>query len=392
MGKNHFVAADIGTSETRISADGALTLRIPNNCVFLEGPTDAAFSAGKGTLGALEAVIEGLGDKTITVLFGEMAARHSTTNLRPSPLEAKYKQEINLVSLIVGAALARLEKGNAPAELYLALPPVEVGKARTALKDSLGGEYRVEFPKLGRAARVKFTDIFCYEESRMAGVAFMSQLDEQYKEGTVLSVDIGAGTTDLALFVNGVFYERSAKTYKVGGNTAREFLIDDIASEYDCELPVSDAEKVIQTGQLKLGNTTTSVVENVNEAKRQFSNSLVESIQQYFRAVGVPIQTVNAFVVSGGGAMSSDVAGARSAVSYVVDALKQICPGVDTIEYQGDSRMANLEGLCITAKQTEEEVVAPIIPITVQATKKEKETAATPAEKGSVEPAEAVEA
>jgi cell division ATPase FtsA len=62
----------------------------------------------------------------------------------------------------------------------------------------------------------------------MAGKAFMNQLPEVYKQGTVLSVDIGAGTTGLALFFNGIFYERSAKTYKIGGNTAREFLIDDI--------------------------------------------------------------------------------------------------------------------------------------------------------------------
>ena len=50
----------------------------------------------------------------------------------------------------------------------------------------------------------------------MAGEAFMNQLPEEYKQGTVLSVDIGAGTTDLALFIiNGIFYERSAKTIRL---------------------------------------------------------------------------------------------------------------------------------------------------------------------------------
>jgi len=379
MGKNHFVAGDIGTSETRISADGTITLRIPNNCVFLSGPTLASFEGGKDTLTSIEAVIEGLEDKPITVLFGEMASRYSANNLRPSPLEAKYKQHINMVSIIVGTALARLEKGNTPADLYLALPPVEVNKAREALKASLGGEYRVEFPKLNRAARVKFNEINVYEESRMAGVAFMAQISEEYRSGTVLSVDIGAGTTDLALFIDGVFHERSAKTYKVGGNIAREFLIDDIAVEYDCELPIADAEVVISTGLLKLGNTKQKVVSNVNDAKRQFANLLVESIQQYFRAVGVPIQTVNAFLLSGGGSLTGSCDGSRSVASYVVDALKAVCPGIDTIEYKGDARMANLEGLCITAKQGDEPV--PITPVAVSI-KKDKDT--TPAEAGAV--------
>lgn len=367
MAKNHFVAGDIGTSETRICADGNITLRIPNNCVFLEGPTLASFEAGKDNLTSIEAVIEGLEDKPITVLYGEMAARYSANNLRPSPLEAKYKQHINMVSLIVGTALARLEKANTPSDLYLALPPIEVAKARKVLKSSIGGEYRVEFPKLNRAARVKFSEIYCFEESRMAGEAFMEQLAPEYKEGTVLSVDIGAGTTDLALFINGVFHERSAKTYKVGGNTAREFLIDDIAVEYDCELPVADAETVIETGLLKLGNTKASVVTNVNEAKSQFADTLLENITQYFRAVGVPIQTVNAFIVSGGGALAGGGEGARSVVSYVVDALKVICPGIDTIEYKGDARMANIDGLCLTARKADETVtpvakkVAPVV-------------------------------
>lgn len=376
MAKNHFVAVDIGTSETRICADGVVTLRIPNNCVFLPEPTPAAFSGGKDLLTSIEAVIEGLDEKPVTVLYGEMARRYPAQNLRPSPLEAKYKQYINKVSIIVGTALARVEKANTPADLYIALPPIEVGKAREFLKESLKGEYRVIFPKLDRAARVVFNDIYCYEESRMAGEAFMAQLPEEYRNGTVLSVDIGAGTTDLALFVNGVFQERSSKTYKVGGNTAREFLIDDIMAEHDYELPVVEAEEVIATGLLKLGNAKVPVVDSINYAKSRFAKTLVESIQQYFRAVEVPIQTVNAFLLSGGGSLTGNGEGARSVASYVVDALKAVCKGTDTVEYAGDARMANLDGLCIQARRNNEEAV----PYTPASSKKKDKT---PAEAGA---------
>ncbi|GHU92631.1 hypothetical protein FACS1894208_00110 [Clostridia bacterium] len=348
--KVHFIVADLGTSETRIKADGGESLRVPNNIVFLDEPTSASFPAGEGLLGSLEARIEGLEDAPVTVLLGEMAARYSAAQLRPSPLEAKYKQRVNLVSLIVGAALARIEKGNTPADLYLALPPVEVSKARETLPAVLGGEYRVEFPKLGRAARVKFDHVYCFEESRAAGLAFMEQLGDEYRNGTVLSVDIGAGTTDLALFTGGVFYERSARTYKVGGNTAREYLIEEVAAEYDFELTASDADEVVASGLLKLGNTKISVVSLVNGAKQRFAASLVEQLHQYFRAVAVPVQSVNALLVSGGGSLSSGGSESRSVASYVVDALKNVCPGVDTVEYDKDARLANLDGLCEIAK------------------------------------------
>lgn len=364
MGKN-FIAADIGTSETRISVDGALVLRIPNNCVFITEPTPESFPAGEGLLGSLEAVIEGLEENPVAVLFGEMASRYSANNQRPTPLEAKHKQYINIVSIIIGAALGKLERNHnnsTPVDLHIALPPVEVSKARRVLESSLGGEYRVEFPKLKRAARVKFDNIYCYEESRMAGEAFMDQLPEAYKQGTVLSVDIGAGTTDLALFINGIFYERSAKTYKIGGNTAREFLIDDITAEYDYELPIGEAEEVISTGLLRLGNIKVSVVENVNAAKAEFAETLVNSIQQYFRAVNVPIQSVNAFLLSGGGSLSSSIEGSRSVASFVVDALKSVCPSIDTVEYKGDARLANLDGLCKMAQSENSE--GPVKPVT----------------------------
>ena len=352
--KKNFVAVDIGTSETRVSVNGVNTLRIPNNFVFLEKPTPATFTAGEGVLGNLEAHIEGLEDEMVYVLLGEMAARYSVTNQHPSPMMAKHKQRINLASIIVGAAVSRFDKGgNKDTELFIALPPIECGRASRSLVEQLVGEYKVTFPKLGRVARVAFTNVHCFEESRMAGVAFMEQLTDEVKQGTVLSVDIGAGTTDLALFQNGQFREYSAKTYKVGGNTAREFLIDLISDEYDFEPKREEADGVIASGVLKMGNSKVSVTHLVNEAKGKFAITLVERIQQYFRDIECPIQTVNAFLVSGGGSMAGGDKKARSTVSFVIDALSKVCPGVNTIAYDGDARLANLNGLCATAKTIE---------------------------------------
>lgn len=350
VGSKEYVVIDIGTSETRVCTESGKALRVPNNCVRLTNATDSTFPGGDSVLDSLEVCIKGYGEEDVHLLYGKMAERYSKTTERPSPLSAKHTQELNHYSIIVGAALARAELGNKASDLYLALPPVEVRKARKKLAGMLGGDYIVELPKLNKSIRVKFTNVYCFEESRMSAEAFMVQLSEDHKSGRVLSVDIGAGTTDLAIYDNGVFLEKSAKSYRIGGNTAREYLIESIASEYDCDLSVSDAEEVMTTGLMKSGNTKVDVVELVNEAKEEFAEELLAKISEYFKAVGIAMQTVNAFLVSGGGALAGTARGMNTTVSYVVSELNKVCAGIDTVEYQGDTRLANLAGLRLQAE------------------------------------------
>jgi len=63
--------------------------------------------------------------------------------------------------------------------------------------------------------------------------------------GNVLSLDIGASTTDLTVIQNGRYLERSGRTYRTGGNVVRDYLITAISKEYDFDLNLSDAEKTV---------------------------------------------------------------------------------------------------------------------------------------------------
>ena len=129
--------------------------RIPNNCVFITEPTPESFPAGEGLLSSLEAVIEGLEENPVTVLFGEMVPDILQTTkdqhrwrLGTSSTSTSYPSSLELHS-------SKIEKNynnSTPVDLHIALPPVEVNKARRVLESSLGGEYRVEFPKLKRAS------------------------------------------------------------------------------------------------------------------------------------------------------------------------------------------------------------------------------------------------
>jgi hypothetical protein len=81
-------------------------------------------------------------------------------------------------------------------------------------------------------------------------------------------------------------------------------------------------------------------------------------MQTYFGKIEVPITTVNAIVVSGGGSMQSQYVNADGEVVktsepmsyYVTQELKKWSKGTVVVEYGGEARFANVKGLFIKAQ------------------------------------------
>ena len=366
-----FVAVDLGASSTRYVSDNGKIAIMPNNMVML--PVDALVDVmpDDGSVdNSLEVVIkkEEASDYFPTkVLIGKMAEKYSSNNDRPSVLSNKHKQKINYVSGIVAAALSRLNSG-VPEDinLYIALPPIEVKTAKEIVAEKFNGKYTVEFPKYmgGLAVKVNVISTTCAEESFLAMMSYFFKMEgtvreeaKQYMSGNVLSLDIGASTSDLAIVKDGRYLDKSGQTYKTGGNVARDYLINSIRGEYGFDLPLSDAETVMSEGRLKLGNTHKEVREIVSQAKRECARGIVQSMQTYFRQVDIPIQTIRAIVVSGGGSMHSQyvdenneiVVTAEPMSSFITEAIKEICEGVDVVNHGENPRMANITGLFIRA-------------------------------------------
>ena len=368
-----FIGIDLGASGTRyITEDGKIGL-LPNNVAFIEdieGRTDLQ-PYDSSVEQALEVTIKKDGDSPLfpaKLLMGTMAERYTSVNERPSVSNHKYKQRINYVSAIVAAAVARL-KYELPAELELkiAVPPVEIRQASKNFKEYLVGNYVVELPKYMGGATVKLNikDVSCYEESFMAMVSYFFNLDGTVREdgkdfltGNVLSLDIGASSTDLSVIKNGRYLDKSGQTYKTGGNVARDFVIDRIREEYGFDLPINDAEKVMAEGRLQMGNGYVDIGNIVAEGKKALASSIVSSMQSYFKKIDMPIQTMRAIVVSGGGSLQSQHIDDDNKIHktsepmsfYVTSELQKICPGVLVNPYGDEARLANIKGLFIRAK------------------------------------------
>lgn len=369
-----FVAIDLGASSSRYCSDNGVISVMPNNMVFLDDMNVSNIRVDQADIESnLEVQIvkheaDGKNYFPANVLIGFMAEKHRNVNERPSVNTHKHTQRINYISAVVACALSKIKNNLGDSiDLYLATPPIEVHDAEIAFKETLVGSYTVTLPKYngGTVVTFRIDDVACNEEAYMACTSFFFNQNgspredtKKYLTGTVLSLDIGASTTDLAITKNGRYLDKSGQTYRIGGNVARDNLTDLVCEKYAIDLPIEDAERTMAEGRLKQGNTFDDVGDLVSIAKADLAKQLTTYMQTYFKRISIPIQTINAIVVSGGGSVQSqyvsdsgEVVKTSEPMSYfVTKELTEWSKGTDVVEYGEEARFANVKGLFIKAK------------------------------------------
>lgn len=368
----NFIGVDIGASGTRVISQTSRIGILPNNSVELGSDEVNKLLPYDGELeNALEVIITKAGESKyfpLHIMYGTMAERYSHINVRPSVQQMKHQQKLSYASLLISAAVSRINFGTPEAiTLYVAVPPVEVDKAEEAFKEELIGDFDVTFPKYngGLTQHIKIVDVKCYEEAYMSMVSYFFALNGAVREeakpllkGHVLAINIGASTTDLAIIKNGRYLEKSGKTIPVGGNIARDYLISAVNDKYSFELPIEEAEKVMAEGRLEIGASYVDASDIVSDAKDTLAHDIVSRMEFYFKTIGVPIQTIKAIVVSGGGSMRSQYINADNEVvitskpmsEFVTKQLEGWCSEIKVEQYGDDARLADLKGLFIKAQ------------------------------------------
>lgn len=366
-----FVGLDIGASGTRYVSESGKIMIMPNNMVYVDLEANVDMEPfNEEVESALDITIEANHETNFLpkrVLVGSMANRHSSTNIRPSVIANKHTQEINYISMVSAAAVSALKQNidNPNITLYVALPPVEAKVAKEHLKEQMVGEFNVTFNKLGRTINLHITDVVCFEESFLAMLSYffnmngsMKDSSKKYASGNILSLDIGASTTDLVVTTDMRYIEKSGQTYKTGGNVARDILIDSIRGVYGFDLPSELADVAMAEGRMQMGNKYVDISKMVINAKKQFAASVVEQIQTYFRKINIPIQSIRAIIVSGGGSMKSEyidpegntVVTSEAMSYYITESLNKICEGIEVESHSDNPRLANISGLFIRAQ------------------------------------------
>lgn len=375
---NNIVCVDCGASSTRFNGENSQIVVIPNNCFAFKEGRFMYPPYSENINDCLEVIIkknsgnpvEGI-SFPIHVAYGSVARRMSSTNMRPSITVPKHEQMINIASILTSVAIEKAANGlGEKISLFLALPPAEARESHQKVSDILVGNYTVELPLWGVCGTVinfEITDVHCHAESNMATVAFFfdekaapRECGRPYENRKILSVNIGASTTDIAIIENRKYIESSGVTYKIGGNMLRDELNQKILSKYGFEPSQEETEKAIQEGRIQCGAEFMDVSELLTECKANLANAIIEKINTYFNNNGTTIQSFSGILTSGGGSLSSQyfneqmqpVKTSEPLFYFISQQLLKICKTVNVINFEDsgqDPRLADIIGLRIRA-------------------------------------------
>ena len=367
---SNFVCVDCGASSTRyVSTAGNIDI-LSNNMVMIEQSADVTMENYEETItDALDVTIESSHKNNhfpCRVLVGTLAERYDKNNIRPNAMTNKTTQTTTYISIVLATALKRLRENlSDDIELYITLPPVEAKWSYQTAIETLVGSYTVKFNQFeNKEVRFNITKVNVFAESYMSLMSFFFNMNgaardevKAYRDGIVLSLDIGASTTDLAICKNKKYLDKSGYTIKAGGNITRSHFQEQIKGKYGYDITIEGSEKAIAEGRLQIGNTFVECGEEVNFAKSQLADTIVNEIQSYFGNVGIPPQEIKAVCVSGGGSLAGMylndegefVQTSRPVSDFIMDKLHSICPAVEVIPYGEESRLANIKGLFIRA-------------------------------------------
>lgn len=179
-----------------------------------------------------------------------------------------------------------------------------------------------------------------------------AKLDPSLTDGKYVVVNIGAGTTDVALFNNGKFVEGSKDTFQIGGNNVREMLITELYKKFRFRVALQSAETAIATGKVKVGSRYVKVLSTIDKVKRAFSVQLMDLVKRYLTQISQPLQELGAVLCVGGGALEgnyedeSGITPIESTASYINDYVLETSPFTKVIVHD-NPRYADADGCWI---------------------------------------------
>lgn len=127
--------------------------------------------------------------------------------------------------------------------------------------------------------------------------------NKRFATGYSLVLDIGAGTTDVAIFKDSELVEKSKETFNQGGNMVSSIVLNGIKKKFG--FTPYDLQRVIATGILDEGDYKHDVSDIVTEAKFEYARQTRADLMEYLERISLDLRVVKGLLVSGGGSLPS---------------------------------------------------------------------------------------
>lgn len=143
------------------------------------------------------------------------------------------------------------------------------------------------------------------------GTVFENKSMFRYKmksvaQTNILVVDMGDGTTDLALIRETTLSQKSLHSVPMGGSTITQNLKKEMEQRYGHAFSLDTMQKATITGELQIGNRTMDISKDVERIRKTSAVSVANSIKGYFDTLGESIDEINYILLCGGGAIPQE--------------------------------------------------------------------------------------
>lgn len=245
----------------------------------------------------------GSGKNARSYYVGKLAERRGEL---PERVFGKEKYTTASAQRLIWAALALLVKGNEPVDLVLDFPYGQFAAVKDHFADKLRGKTETVAIHGQAGQPITIRSVAEYPQSLVAAYALMPEYQEVFAEddgGYIAIVDIGGGTTDVAVFemIHGDFVidEDISGTLQHGTHDLTQVIRRRMESETGDLIDADLADRIVEKGRAFYGDRVWSFPDEVAYTAANLAAVLKSQINDLF---GIRKNRIRAMFWIGGGA------------------------------------------------------------------------------------------
>ena len=270
--------------------------------------------------------------------------------LRPTATEKKYLSSTTALSYAMAMLqaykeiaktenLVGLEAVDVVWSVVILLPPGDVDSGKNMIVEMVKSIKTIKYDMPDVLLRISLSNVTVLPEGFCAYIATVfdrgsilrPEMKSLVKEETLV-FDVGAGTTDIMVFKDNKHITSSMHTIDRGGNNVTQLVKKAIRKNHNgLRITEADLFEGVVTGFIKDGSKVISIVEYIDDAKREIARYLIEDVKSYLEETEIPIRSISKILVCGGGSIDSG-SGSKALSLTIIEYLKNLSPYVELVQ------------------------------------------------------------